>query len=51
LASPDLDGFATMIYRNYWEIIGNYVSNLVLDVLNSNSDPGEMNKTYICLTS
>ncbi|PNY14016.1 ribonuclease H [Trifolium pratense] len=43
LAAPAL------FYHNYWEIIGEEVTNMVLDVLNNNGDPSHLNSTYICL--
>ncbi|PNX96792.1 ribonuclease H, partial [Trifolium pratense] len=49
LAAPDPDGLPALFYHNYWEIIGEEVTNMVLDVLNNNGDPSHLNSTYICL--
>ncbi|PNY16050.1 ribonuclease H, partial [Trifolium pratense] len=49
LAAPGPDGLPALFYHNYWEIIGEEVTNMVLDVLNNNEDPSHLNSTYICL--
>ncbi|PNX98065.1 ribonuclease H [Trifolium pratense] len=49
LAAPGPDGLPALFYHNYWEIIGEDVTNMALDILNNNSDPSHLNSTYICL--
>lgn len=48
-AAPGPDGIPALFYQKFWSIVGDDVSNLVLDILNGNGDPGIINHTYICL--
>jgi hypothetical protein len=49
LAAPGPDGLPALFYHNYWDILGDDITNMVLDVLNNNGDPSNYNSTYICL--
>ena len=47
--APGPDGMSTVFYQKYWDIIGSDVSNMVLNVLNSNASLSDINNTYITL--
>ena len=47
--SPDPDGMSALFFQKYWSIVGNNVTNLVLNVLNSRMSMVEINKTNIAL--
>ncbi|MCH93722.1 hypothetical protein A2U01_0014675, partial [Trifolium medium] len=49
LAAPGPDGLPALFYQTYWDVIGPDITNLILDILNNNGDPGPLNSTYICL--
>jgi hypothetical protein len=49
LAAPGPDGLPAMFFHNYWDIIGNDITNMALDILNNNGDPTSLNSTHICL--
>jgi hypothetical protein len=49
LAAPGPDGLPALFYHNYWDIVGDEIINMVLDVLNNGGDPSSYNSTYICL--
>ncbi|PNY14024.1 hypothetical protein L195_g010693 [Trifolium pratense] len=49
LAAPRPDGLPALFYHNYWDIIGNDITSMVLQVLNNNGDPCQFNSTHICL--
>jgi len=43
------DGLQALFYQSYWDIVGNYITTFVLNILNHNGDPGNINYTYLCL--
>lgn len=43
------DGMSVIFYQKYWSIVGNGVTNLVLNVLNGRMPIAELNKTNIAL--
>ena len=43
------DGMSTIFYQKYWKIVGADVTNMVLNVLNSNMSIADINKTNIAL--
>ena len=40
---------STIFFHNYWDIVGTNITNMVLNVLNSNAPMAEINKTNISL--
>ena len=47
--SPSPDSMSALLFQKYWSIVGNNVTNLVLNVLNSGMSMAEINKTNIAL--
>ena len=47
--APGPDGMFAVFYQNFWDIVGNDVVNMVLNVLNSDRSMADINKTYITL--
>ena len=47
--APNLDGMFAIFYHKYWDIAGSNITNMVLNVLNSNLPMIEINKTNISL--
>ena len=47
--APNLDGMFAIFYHKYWDIAGSNITNMVLNVLNSNLPMTEINKTNISL--
>ena len=43
------NGMLAIFFHKYWDIVGNSVTNMVLNVLNSNMPIAELNKTNIAL--
>ena len=46
---PGSDGMSVVSYQNFWDIVGNDVANMVLNVLNFDMSMADINKTYITL--
>ena len=44
-----LDGMNALFYQNFWHIVGDSVTNAVLDFLNSGYKVPEINYTHIML--
>jgi hypothetical protein len=49
LAASGPGGLPAMFFHNYWDIIGNDITSMALEILNSNRDPTSLNSTHICL--
>ena len=47
--ASNLDGMFAIFYHKYWDIMGSNITNIVLNVLNSNLPMTEINKTNISL--
>ena len=45
--APGLDGMSAIFFHKYWDIVGSNITNMVLNVLNSNMHIAEINKTNI----
>ena len=49
LQAPGLDGMPSLFYQNYWDLVGDEVTSLVLHFLNSASLPANLNHTFVTL--
>ena len=49
LKAPGPDELSTGFFQNHWEIVGNEVSQIVLDTLNNGVLPHFLNMTHIAL--
>ena len=47
--TPGPDGMSVIFFQKYWNIVGNDVRCMVLNVLNSNMSMAKINKTNIAL--
>lgn len=47
--APRPDGMSAVFFQKYWSIVGNNVTNMVLNVLNHDIPIQELNKTNISL--
>uniref|UniRef100_A0A803PS53 Reverse transcriptase domain-containing protein n=1 Tax=Cannabis sativa TaxID=3483 RepID=A0A803PS53_CANSA len=47
--SPGSDGMSAMFYQNYWSIVGDSVTEIVLGILNEGTDMSQLNKSIITL--
>lgn len=49
LKSSGPDGMPTLFFQKYWHFVGQDVKKMVLEVLNNNKDPTELNGNFIAL--
>ena len=49
LMAPGPDGMSPIFYKSFWHIVGNDVTEVVLNALNSGSVPESLNTIYIAL--
>ena len=49
IKSPGPDGMPPIFFQKYWNIVGQNVSDCILNILNTGVMPLEMNETHICL--
>lgn len=49
--APGPDGVNALFYKNFWYIVGNDVTNIVLEFLNTSNMLSEINYTHIVLIS
>ena len=47
--APSPDDMSAIFFQKYWDVVGNDVTSMVLNVLNCNKSIVEINKTYITL--
>ena len=47
--APGPNGVSAIFYQKYWDVIGNDITNIVLNVLNSNASVAPLNQTNIAL--
>lgn len=47
--APGPDGFTALFYQNAWDIIGEEVTTVILDVLNNKKELKEWNPTIVTL--
>ena len=49
LTAPGLDGMPPFFFKSYWSVVGNYVIEVALSVLNTSVMPSNINHTFISL--
>ncbi|XP_058724620.1 uncharacterized protein LOC131596076 [Vicia villosa] len=49
LKAPGPDGLPALFFQKYWSTVGSDVTNLALEILNNNKNPGVINDTHIAL--
>ena len=49
LQAAGSDGMPSLFYQNYWDLVGDEVTSLVLHLLNSASLPANLNHTFVTL--
>ena len=47
--SPSLDGMPPLFYQHFWSLVGDCVTNTILNFLNHGIAPPKFNKTHIVL--
>ncbi|XP_058783087.1 uncharacterized protein LOC131657739 [Vicia villosa] len=47
--APGPDGLPALFYQKYWNIVGQDIVFVALDVLNNQRDPADLNSTFIAL--
>ena len=49
LKALSLDGMPSIVYQNYWQLVGNDVTQSILNFLNTTTLPSQLNYTYVTL--
>ena len=49
LKAPGLDGMPLLFYQNYWQLVGNDVTQSILNFLNTATLSSHLNHTYVTL--
>ncbi|KAK2444879.1 hypothetical protein QL285_015869 [Trifolium repens] len=48
-SAPGPDGLSAKFFQSYWDIIGEDITQYILDILNNGGSPRFLNNSYICL--
>jgi hypothetical protein len=48
-SAPGPDGLSATFFQSYWDIIGEDITQYILDILNNGGSPRFLNNSYICL--
>ncbi|XP_042972810.1 uncharacterized protein LOC122304618 [Carya illinoinensis] len=49
MGSPGPDGYPALFYQSHWEVVGDDLTDAVLEILNGNGDTAAINDTFIIL--
>lgn len=47
--APGPDGYQALFFQKHWDLVGNQLTLLALDVLSGRAFPGELNETFLVL--
>ena len=49
LKASVLNGILALFYQQFWPLIGDEVTSIMMNILNDGADINNLNHTYICL--